>query len=49
MTSEMHLRIRPEIRQRSRELRKPFTSAEAKRWSVLRGHHLGDAARSEWL
>ena len=41
MSSEKHQRIRPEIRQRSRELRQPLTPAEAKLWSVLRGRNLG--------
>jgi very-short-patch-repair endonuclease len=41
MTSEKHLRIRPEIRQRSRELRHPLTPAEASLWSVLRSRDLG--------
>ena len=41
MKPEKHLRIRPEINQRSRELRHPLTPAEAKLWSVLRGRNLG--------
>ena len=40
MTSEKHMRIRPEIRQRSRELRQPQTKTEARLWSILRSRNL---------
>jgi very-short-patch-repair endonuclease len=40
MTSEKRMRIRPEIRQRSRELRHPLTPAEMKLWRVLCSRNL---------
>jgi very-short-patch-repair endonuclease len=40
MLVEKRLRIHPELRHRSRELRHPQTSAEECLWSALRNRHL---------
>ena len=42
MPTDKRNRIPPEIRQRSRELRKSSTPAEDKLWQALRNRNLGD-------
>jgi very-short-patch-repair endonuclease len=40
LTADRRLRIRPEVKQRARELRQPQTPAEQKLWALLRGRNL---------
>lgn len=47
MTNERRLRIRPQLTQRSRDLRHPLTPAEAKVWARVRNNQLGYKIRRQ--
>lgn len=47
MTNEKRLRIRPQLTQRSRDLRHPLTPAEAKVWARVRNQQLGYKIRRQ--
>lgn len=49
MANEKRLRIRPQLTQRSRDMRHPLTPAEAKVWARVRNQQLGYKIRRQHL